>query len=257
MADLRYPSLGLGLDGGLASSLRRVIGGGVTIGDDAWDKRHYLTGREASQVESFATTLKSALLPLRVADVEDERLTVERRDAGQNRAPLRRFGEDALALARTLPKAVDRIPPPSSMASARPAWEQLARRLDGELRCGDMAIFGRFEGAAVAVATVWGPKGEPEHTSFEYRGDDLLSEKDAFTWADGRLIRGDLQGLSRRARTLVNRVTKGAKSIAVATDRIVLWDDRAPILSSDPLVERLAQLAELAAALRGRGGPYR
>lgn len=262
VADLRFSSLGIGIDGGQAGSLRRVMGGGVSIGDESWDEHHYLTGRESRQVEAFARRLRPTLLPLGLADIADDRLVVERRDAGQSRAALSRFGQDVLALAQALPRARRRIPPPAAMTAARDGWSKLAEGLGGELRAGDMAIFGRYEGAPVAIATVWAPSGEAEHTSFEYRGDDLVAEKDQLVWADGRIrargpADGDPQRLGKRARTLIERATDRSKSLTIATDRLVLWDARAPILRTEPLEQRLAQLAELAAALRGHGGPYR
>jgi len=257
VADLRYPSLGLGIDGGLAGSLRRVIGGGVSIGREDWDKRHYLTGREEAQVRTFAAALEETLLPLQIRDVEDDALVAERRDAGQNRAPLLRFGQDVLALARALPDAARAIPPPTIMAEGIEGWRLLAERLAGELRTGDMAVHGRLDGAAVAVATVWGPSGEPEHTSIEYAGEDIASEKHTFAWADGRYLDGDVSGLTEGTQKLLTDLLAEAKSLTVATNRLVLWDARAPILDSDRLLMRLEQLAALAGALRGRGGPYR
>ena len=257
LADLRYPDLGLGIDGGLAGSLRRVLGGGVAIGDDEWDQRHYLTGREPAQIQVFGKALRRALLPLRLTDIEDDRLSVERRDAGQNRAPLLRFGSDVLALARALPPATKTIPAPALMADGLPAWRQLAERLGGgELRTSDMAVFGRLDGAAVSVATTWGPGDEPEHTSIEYRGVGIASEKNAFVWAGGEPVSGS-PDLDEGTKKLLSDVLVDAKSLTVATDRIVLWDQRAPILEFEPLRTRLEQLAALAAALQGRGGPYR
>ena len=258
VADLRYPDLGLGIDGGLATSLRRVIGGGVSIGDDDWDRRHYLTGREEAQLRAFGKALKAVLLPLRLSDVEDTALVVERRDAGQNRAPLLRFGQDVLALARALPVAARKIPPPAVMKDGLAAWRKLAERLGGgEIRTADMAVMGRHEGAAVSIATSWGPSGEPEHTSVEVVGADLASEKDAFVWADGDYVASDPPDLTKSGHELLTDVLTNAKSLTVATDRIALWDARAPILELEPLWTRLEQLAALAAALRGRGGPYR
>lgn len=257
LGDLRYPTLGLGIDGGLSGSLRRVLGGGVLIGDDAWDELHYLTGREPAQIEAFAKALRRVLTPLRLTDVEDDMLVVERRDAGQNRAPLLRFGQDVVSLARALPAATRSIPPPALMAAGLSNWQSLAEWLgNGELRTADMAVLGRLDGAAVSVATSWGASGEPEHTSIEYRGAGIASESDAFVWADGGPVSGS-PDLTKGAKELLKDVLVDAKSLTVATDRIVLWDARAPIVEIEPLKTRLEQLAALAAALQGRGGPYR
>ena len=119
-----------------------------------------------------------------------------------------------------------------------------------------MAVFGRLDGAAVSVATTWGPGDEPEHTSIEYRGVGIASEKNAFVWAGGEPVSGS-PDLDEGTKKLLSDVLVDAKSLTVATDRIVLWDQRAPILEFEPLRTRLEQLAALAAALQGRGGPYR
>ena len=120
-----------------------------------------------------------------------------------------------------------------------------------------MHVAGHFEGSEVAVTTVWTPNGDGRHTCFELTARDVAPESRCFVWADGSYLRGAASDLPKKARSLLDALFAHVRSLTVETDRIVLWDDRVPIVDHAPLVHRLEQLVALAAALRGSGGPYR
>jgi len=255
-AELSYPRLGLGLDGGLASGLRRMVGGGVSLGDAAWDKRHYLSGREPAQIEHFAAALAVYLTPLIVDDIDDEHAVVSRRGAGQSRKQLLGFATAVAALANALHAALEQVPPPAQLEGHIRPWQRLAKRMGGKLRTTDMSVRGRWQGASAEVATVWTPSGKACHTAFVIAGPDIAAESSVLAWADG-YTRGEPTRLSKGARGKLETMFPDALSITIETDEVVLWDARAPITDHAVLTSRLDQLTALAAALQGHGGPYR
>lgn len=255
-ARLRYPSLHLAIDGGLVTGLRRVWSGGISVGHDRWDRGHYLAGREARQVLSFMKVLLPQLLPLRLSDVSDEEMVLELRDAGTARASLARFVAAIRAVAENVERARSAVPIPLAMKGTTKSWHALAKRLGGKLEKARMAVQGRFEGTPAQVATEWSTDGEPLHTVVAIEVEGALAEKHALVWTEGRLLNGDLAEVPKRARELFEELVTGAVSLSVTTSRIELWDP-APIRDTDHAVSRLEQLVALAAALRGRHGPYR
>lgn len=255
-AELRYPSLHIDLDGGRASGLRRVLQGGVKLGHARWDKRHYLTGREEAQVLSFGRNLGPALTSQRVADIDDEHVVVEVLDSGQSFTVLQRFAQAALALGRAIPEARAVIPPPAAMAEAVPAWERLAKGLRARLDRTRMAVQGHHEGSAAAVATEWSPKGHALRTTITFWTPDAVAERHQLAWSGGKIVHGLCDELPGPARDRLERLLVGAEALTIDSDRLVLWDP-APQLVTEPIVQRLTQLAALAAALRGDHGPYR
>ncbi|HZO13819.1 MAG TPA: hypothetical protein VFB62_11195, partial [Polyangiaceae bacterium] len=233
---------------------RRVIGGGISLDDASWDKLHYLTGREPAQIEAFTRALRDLLVGARLADIDDEHLILEMRDAGQSPGPLKRFVEHALRLAEALPGARAAVPPPASMAAAVPSWRELARALGGELDVASMAVSGRYQEVPCAVATSWLPNGETQHTELSL--DAALSERHQLIWSEGKLVAGNTAELPTPARELWETLIADCISLTLDRARIVLWD-RAPLLEAQTALPRLGQLAALSALLRGAHGPYR
>jgi hypothetical protein len=256
VARVAYRSLHIAIDGGLATGLRRVFDRGFSVGDKAWDRRHYLAGREERQVVGFMTALMPVLSKLRLADISDDELVVEVRHAGVARASLARFVAGAIGVAENVERARRRIPIPAKMKGTTKSWQALAKRLGGKLEKARMAVEGHYEGAEAHVATVWSTEGEPLHTVIAVAVADAVAEKSAFVWSEGRFLSGDVAELPKRARKLVELVTAGALSLTVDPERIELWDE-APIEDTAHALKRLDQLLGLAAALRGQQGPYR
>lgn len=254
---LAYPALQLGLDGGSASSLRRVVGGGVTIGDERWDRDHYLTSREHAQLRSLLQPVSAHLLPLRLYDIDDTSLTVHHRDAGQSPKQLQWFAQATRHLARALSRARARVVPPAAMAELRPAWEDLARRLDAPLQTTCMAVEGRIDATEVRIVTEWAQDETPTHTTVEVRFRDPVADRFRLAWdpTDG-LRRGDLEQLSPSARARWQTLLEGALAVDVERDHLVVV---LPAPSPDPalLYQRAEAGLALYAALMAGQGPYR
>lgn len=231
VAELAYPSLGLRLSE--ASEPAQVAAFNAAL----------------DEVFPNATALVDAL--------EDERLEVMRYDSGQIREPLVAFARDVLALADAVPAGRRAIPPPAAMADHVDAWQRVAASLRGQLRVADMAIFGRFEGAEVEVLTRWEPDGEPGFTTFVYRDANIVGESKRFRWEGDASVEGNVDGLSDATLALLKRIAAEARTIEVEMDHIVLEDARAPIADTNIIHTRLEELSRLAAALRGKSGPYR
>jgi hypothetical protein len=256
VAELRYPRLHLCLDGGLATGFRRLVGGGVALGDAEWDRRHYVTGRDPGQIRALGTALLSQLAGHQVADWDDEHLVIERRDAGQAPGPLRQLTAAALALARELGQARAAIPPPQAMASAVPSWLRLAQRLGGPLETARMAVHGRFDGIKAEVATEWNPDGTPVRTIVQLKPDFPIEDKCCLHWSDGQYSSGDPQQLPGQARALLAKAQEDALALRIEQQQLEL-SVPAPELDANQLVERLHQLEQLTTALRSKVGPYR
>lgn len=257
VAELAYPPLHLALDGGLASGFQRVLGGGVGLGDPDWDRRHYLAGREPAQVRAFGRALLPALTHVTLADVTDERMVLQRADAGLRAAPLRELAGSAVALADLMPAARAAIPPPAALAEGLAAWASLAGRLDGELERARMAVVGTWEGAAVEVFTDWTPEREVLRTAVLLRSGRRFDDEHHARWAGGELVAGDPSRFASDAREVFDALCRGALSVEIHPHALEL---SLPGLVVDPsrrVPRRLGQLARLAALLHGATGPYR
>jgi len=258
VAQLSYPDLGLDLDGGQKGGLRRMLGGGgVELGPQAWNRRHYLTGREEAQVAGFVTPLAELLVLHDLADIHDQALVLEVRDAGQSPKVLGTLVGAAVAIAHAIPHARAAIPPPRCMHPGLDAWKRVARRLGGELATGPMAVQGQHEGHPVRLRTSWSPSGEPTHTQVSLQAPELVREGSELTWEKDGFTQGEPTDLAKPVRALIQRIHR---------QRVVAGGPRGrdhpaglprPILEEDVLWGRIVELGSLASALRHGRGPYR
>lgn len=255
-AHVAFPSLHLHLDGGRASGLRRLVSRGVRVGDESWDRAHYVTGREPAQVEAWLAALGPRLLPLGLEDLRDEEIVVDRRDAGQSSRALEGFVQEVLALARQLRAARAAIPPPPAMAGALDGWERLARRYGATVDTAHMGFVGRAGDTPVEVATHWSPDGEALHTELLVRPADPLDERHHLRWTPAGVEMGDPSRLSKRARALWESCQENAEVLDLGRDACMAWWP-APALDGEALAEGLDELLALSAAVRGDSGPYR
>lgn len=257
VGELRYPSLGLHLDGGVASGFQRLLGGGISFGDAAWDGTHYIAGREPDQVRSFGAVLFDRLRQHRVADLDDEHLVLERADAGTIQSALLLFATSLVELARAIPAARDAIPPPARMAHAVPAWERLAASLEGSLELARMAVRGHVDGRACEVFTDWSPDGQPLRTVLAVSTATPIGEEHRLRWSAAGYESGDLTRAPRDAADLLLSLQEGALSLELAEDGMRL-SLGAPIEAPEPDVSRrLRRMIRVLALLRERSGPYR
>jgi hypothetical protein len=256
VAALTYPDLALSLDGGLAGSFRRVVGGGARTGNARWDRDHYVTGRDPAQVEAWLAALLPSLFAVRLADLSDTQLLLEHRDAGQSEKALGAFVDAALAVARLLPVARSRVPPPAPMTEGLASWTALATELGSSLSTTDMSVRGHLEGIRVLVATRWSSDGTPLRTSVAVRPGFEIEETHRVAFAGDRLVSGDPARLPGDARAILPRLREGAHGLEIGADVIDL-SLPAPLLDPAPCRAKLASLATLAASLRSNVGPYR
>lgn len=240
VAELRFPSLGVA----------------AAFDESTW--RHAkITSREPGQIEGFVAGIAPTLVGLHITACDDERLVVVRDEPGNDYAPLVEFCSDAIALAGALTPAASAITPPRCMASALDGWQSVTQRLRGELREGDMSITGRLDGAEAYIATQWQPDGAPLRTRFEYRPQSMIPESRTFACSRDRFVEDGADDFDMKVRARIDQLLQHAERLVVKPDRIVLMDERAPMTDAEQLLERLEELSRLAAALRGKSGPYR
>jgi hypothetical protein len=261
VAQLRYRSLELHIDGGKTSGFRRIFQRDVPFGDTPWHRKHYLTGRDEQQIAAFGHAWLAArsgwpITGILLSDVSDDELWLELRDGGQSRANLERFARAALGLATQLRSARAAIPAPTSMQDAVPAWHQLAKVLGGELELARMAAAGRFQGTPAWVVTRWSPDGEAIDTRMALEGGELEVDA-ALEWSlrDGYQKGGPAQ-LPGRARAALGEAQKRAHELRI-DQRTLMASLPAPQHDTRSIRSLLGDLAALAQALRPQTGPYR
>lgn len=254
VGDLRFPSLGLGLDGGVIRGFQRYFGSKERVD---WPAGHYFTGRELAQVRAFAEALLPGTIPFKVADASDEHLQCELRDSGQTYAKLLRFAYDTKSLAEEIPAARAAIVPPARFSPAVVrAWKRLAKQLGGRLELGDMSIRGSFEEHEASVVTEWSDE-DPILTRITLVPNLELTPRSQHRWnaEDGRAP-GSSRKLGAKAEKLLQALQADALAVDVEKEalRVAL-----PAPLSQPLTagEWLARLVQLELTLRKRRGPYR
>jgi hypothetical protein len=253
---LAFPPLHLALDGGKRTGFRRILGGGEPLGAEAWDRVHYLTGREGPQVAAFARPLAPALAALALADLDDEHMVVERRDAGQLARPLEGFVGDVVRIAERLPEARAAIPAPGALAEGEARWHELAKRLGTTLERARMSVSGDLAGLRAEITTQWGQDGRPEHTEVRLACAEAIPERQHLTWRrdDGAPVNGER--LPPDARAAVHFLAE--RSLALRIGELeVRADLEAPLVDPRPALVALEALERLRAALRTAHGPYR
>lgn len=268
---LRWPSLGLMLDGGRRSGFRRLFHRReVALDDPHFARDHYLTGREEAQVQALARSLLRPLAALEgLLDLDDEGLRAERRDAGQSRGVLSALAAQLLAVARALPSARALLPPPALMRDALAAWQALARELGGQLEPGGMAVRGgSLDGLGVLLASEWLADGSPRQTVASVTPPLPIDEGHRLEWQAGTkngpaAPRDQPPGLlpatgalPTEAAVLVQELAETARAISIREDRLELVLE-APLLDPATALPLLRKLVALALGLGPRGGPYR
>lgn len=256
VAELSYPDLHLGLDGGLSRGFRRIVGGGVQSGHAEWDRRHYLAARHPEQFGSVLRTLMPALAEVDLYDIDDEQALLQSREAGLTVGPLNKFASRALSVARSLHAARQSIPPPPGMEAALEAWKLLAEKLDGRLETARMAVFGAVDGAPIEIVTSWDPDGEPVATTLRTEPSVPPREEQLVVWESGRFVQGGAEGLPEPCREVLDELLGSALRFGIEA-RAIEVDLPAPQIEAGPLLQAAHQLVALAAGLRAGSGPYR
>ena len=265
VAALSYPAMHLDLRVQPATGLRRF--GGLSLEVPLWDRKFHLSGRHLQQLRALlcgapvgARPLVEQVLEATSVEMNDEELRVLWRDAGQGETALRRVAVHALAVAKQLDWARQRIPAPAVMSEVEGPWRALAEKLHGPLETARMAIKGNFQGIPCEVNTAWDAGGEPLHTRLVLRPPLGISSSNRLDLqVDGSELReqaGSVAELPGEARELLPTLVDGAHSLLLSDEAISVFLD-APLL--EPLLahERLLLMAQLVAAVQPNQGPYR
>ena len=259
-ATLHYPSLGMGLDGGLRTGFQRVLALGEP--GEGFFREHYVAGRDDDQAREFGDALFAAWAPPhRVDDLHDEALTLSRAGGTEDPPAITETLRLLRRLAARLEALRQDLPLPRAFADAGEAWEALAEELEGgALARGPMEIAGRLDGVPVALRTEWSDEG-PTHR-LEARPAHAL-EPTFVASRVAELDAGDTK-LSAEARTLARALLERTaeegevRTLEVEAERLQLPLAQGVALQDPrPHLADLRRLLRLGAALRAGAGPYR
>ena len=251
VATVAWPRLGIEL---AVTELRWVdtfSGGLVTIPAPHFSERFTVRGREAAQVRAMLdATICRLLRRFDEAAVGDEGATLVSAGTAQNVEDLDAFVARAVAAARALGEAAQRVPPPAAMAAYVPAWRAFAPLLGARLVTGDMSLHdGAYGDAALTLATRWSKEGVPVDTLVRFPLPATEAEHEGVDAP--RRLDGATQ-------SLVDGVASQVVGLEVTRDAV---EARLPAPIEDPatLEPLLAGLARIARQLAGEvaRGPYR
>jgi len=262
-AELRFPSLGLGLDGGARGGFQRLFSPtGVELGDDVWDARHYLAGRDPEQVRAFAHFLAPALTQMQVADLDDEHFTLEVKSAGLSPAPLESFARASLRLAGLVKGARAAIPPPRGFRLE--AWRAAAQALSGKLENARMIVTGELEGHPATLETHWA-ESSPRETTLTLKPRVPIASKRCGRFSlgeDGNVVMLDAEGAMRAAElpqelgAMVRELVAESRQLLLAADAVT-WVFPAALTDPTSVLSRLADLARVVDLASSKRGAYR
>ncbi len=183
VAELSYPELFLDLVVEPATGVRKLMGGGVLVGDPPWDRDHYVVARDEEQAAAVLRLLLPALAGARLRRFDDRRLTLELRDSGQSRTRLSRFANAAVYLARAFEAVRVAIPAPTGMRDAVEDWRARARTMGAPLETARMRIAGTLGAHAVEVRLAFDTGGRPLHTWLSVSPSLPFDEMHRFRWS--------------------------------------------------------------------------
>lgn len=274
-AMMTCPPLHLDLRVERAKGLRR-LGGGLSMGEGAWDREHHVTGRDVDQVravlcgvEPDEMSLVSWTRSATEIEMDDRELVFYWRDAGQSLASLERMTGHALQAAEQLNRSRRRIPAPAAMRDALAPWCELADKLQGKLETARMAVHGEFQGIPCSVVTEWDYPDEPRCTLVELspplgvRSSHRLrleqEMKGGLLVAGSELREGEgsVADLPGEARELVPEVIKDGVFLLELSEKSLRVCLDAPLMDPGPVYQRLGLMAQFLAAVRPNAGPYR
>jgi len=285
IAELTYDELHLDLQVEPATKMQKVVGGGVTIGDRDWDRDHYVRARDEEQAAEVLRRVIPATANASLRRLDDERFTIEVRDAGVSPTRMERFVDAATTMARAFEAVRSDLPPPTVMKASVESWRALATKLEGELEVARMRIEGRLGQLGAEVRLAFDERGQPMSTWLALIPPSSLDADHALSVdAHGDAI-GAIEGqFEGEVCELVKTIAAGATELAIEPERVAvclpgllglpaghdaLEGPRAlPRISasdeddSEPLTvarveQRLGRLARLVRMLRGQAGPYR
>ncbi|MCZ7687530.1 MAG: hypothetical protein M5U28_55845, partial [Sandaracinaceae bacterium] len=164
VAALSHPDLGLDLIVEPASSVRKLVGGGVRTGDAAWDREHYAVARDDEQAAIFLRALLPALRGAHLRRLDDRSLTLQPARLGAEPRSARALRRGAAHLARAMEALRGRMPPPTKLREVAEEWRALERTLGAPLETARMRVAGRMGMHPAEVRLDFDAEGEPLRT---------------------------------------------------------------------------------------------
>ncbi|MFK7991021.1 MAG: hypothetical protein AB8I08_33685 [Sandaracinaceae bacterium] len=256
IAELRYPELHMALEIEPAKGLKMM--GGVRVGFDDWDRAHHVLARDPEQAITMLKGLVPRMTGPTVRRMDDERLLLSFRDAGQKPAVLTRFVASAVHLGEYVEALRHNLPPPSGLEAALPEWQDLARRISGTLETARMRITGQAGAMQTEVRVAFDKKGNAMCTWLTVAPSTPLDQEQVFAWhASSGALETPRSG---EAGELIRATANGVEELSIERDRISV---RLGLLGIDAGVnavsveQKLSRMARLVQVLRGEAGPYR
>lgn len=275
VAELAYPPLHLDLVVEPASAVRRVIGGGVLIGDGEWDRDHHVIARDPEQSAIVLRKLhprlprsKRAELPRidgtrdpELRRMDDRSMTVDVRESA---SVLEGFARGAVQLAAIVEEVRADLPPPTAMRAVVDEWRALARALSGSLETSRMCVRGQLGGLPAEARVAFAADGSPLCTWLSVEPSTPLDAEQVFAW------RAEMGPASDAiAARFKGSVAELCAVVCQDTTELDLQPDRVLVRLPHPLglpptahgatfaERKLERMAQLAVALRGVAAPYR
>jgi hypothetical protein len=261
VGELRYPNLGLGL----SIQNRGLLDFGINLGDERFEDRLRVRGRDEAQIrDALLPELRAALLDFDEVYLDDAHVAVRSRSPGHDQPWIGRFVAQVSALAAAITEATTKIPPPPPMAALLPAWQRFAQDLGGRFQVGKMSILeARLDGASFDIETDFDRSSLPERTVITLAIDPPLPRNEGLdsleTLAGAAASSTPLPaGIRPGAREIVVHLKALARSLQVSEQEMVI---ELPAPLADPASAREAMTAMIALAEMARGerriGPYR
>ena len=209
--------------------------------------------REETLGALLGAPLRCALLAFDEVRLDDTRATVWSRTPGPDQPWLGVFLGHLAALASEITDATARVPPPASMAAARPAWEASARDLRGRLEVGRMSIRdARLDGALFQVETCFEVSPRPDRTEITLV---LVPPLETPPDLDDPAARA---ACSPAVQSLLRAIQAEARALRVSATALVATL-AAPLEDPGAARDLMGSMLQLAQRLRGQrgAGPYR
>lgn len=132
-AEVSFPSVELGLRVSQSSLMQSMLGGDIELGDGAWDGKHWVEGREATQVRAFLTPIAQFAQQnqLNLVHADDNSLTFERIDSQVSAPSLHVFVSQLDRLLAILPQVMSQVPTSAHLVVDVPRALRMAEVLNG------------------------------------------------------------------------------------------------------------------------------
>lgn len=162
VASLSWPSLHLEVDVA-ERRWRDAFSAGLPLGDEGFDKRFTVRGRDPAQLQILLNPgVRTQLMGFERAELDDEGAALVSPGNGYTVDGLEPFVRSAVDAANALSWAFVAVPPPALLAADRAAWLAFAEKIGGRFEVGAFAIRGaKYRDAPVELITRFHPAGAP------------------------------------------------------------------------------------------------